>query len=731
MDNKLYIQIFSIHGLLRFQELELGRNADTGGQPRYVIELAEHLSKYEEIERVDLFTRLIADKQLSSDYSVPVETVNDKFRIVRIKCGGRKYIRKELLWPYLDEFIDKTLKFTKQEGRRPDIIHSHYADAGYVGMQLSEYYGAPFIFTAHSLGRTKQQRLLGDGMKQADINKQYKIDHRIQIEEEVIKNADLIIASTHQEVEQQYGMYQNQALPQYRVIPPGVDLAKFYPFYHDMFPDAHQKTEESIRAHASMIEELYRFFLNPEKPLVLALCRADRRKNITGLIEAFGSDSELKTMANLAVFAGIRKNIADMEENEQEVLTEMLLMMDKFDLYGKMAIPKKHDFTYEVPELYRITGRKKGVFVNAAITEPFGLSLIEAAASGVPIVATNDGGPRDIIKNCSNGILVDPHSAKDISNAIKQLITDEERWNECSNNGIKGVSEHYKWESHSRRYLSAIKSLFQGKVDIGIQRAPKSFIGDRFSHLDHFLICDIDNTLTGNDERLGDLMSMLHLHHDDIGFGLATGRTIESALQIIRDYQLVLPDIIISSVGAEIYYRGNKIADKEWETHISARWDRAKIKQILDEQDFLTYQQQETQRDYKISYFMAPKKDRLAQIHALLTQNKCRYNLIYSHDKFLDILPHRASKGKAVRYLIYKWGLDPKSIVVGGDSGNDEEMLLTPTLGIVVANHTAELDILKNRKNIYFSKQKYASGILDGLAHYQFVEKMKSRSCQQ
>ena len=90
------------------------------------------------------------------------------------------------------------------------------------------------------------------------------------------------------------------------------------------------------------------------------------------------------------------------------VLTEIFLLMDKYDLYGKIAIPKKHDFEHEVPGLYRIAAEKKGIFVNSALTEPFGLTLIEAAASGLPIVATEDGGPQDIIANCKNGELVDP-----------------------------------------------------------------------------------------------------------------------------------------------------------------------------------------------------------------------------------------------------------------------------------------------------------------------------------
>jgi sucrose-phosphate synthase len=127
-------------------------------------------------------------------------------------------------------------------------------------------------------------------------------------------------------------------------------------------------------------------------------------------------------MANLAMFAGLRKDIDAMADNEREVLTEMLLAMDKYDLYGKMAIPKKHDFEYEVPALYRIAAERRGVFVNPALTEPFGLTLLEASATGLPIVATNDGGPNDIVRNCKNGILVDVSRHDQISSACAKSL---------------------------------------------------------------------------------------------------------------------------------------------------------------------------------------------------------------------------------------------------------------------------------------------------------------------
>jgi len=84
----LYIQLYSIHGLIRGQNLELGRDADTGGQTKYVFELAQTLSKDPRIQRVELVTRQIKDKNVSDDYSVPEEKINDKFSIIRVRCGG-------------------------------------------------------------------------------------------------------------------------------------------------------------------------------------------------------------------------------------------------------------------------------------------------------------------------------------------------------------------------------------------------------------------------------------------------------------------------------------------------------------------------------------------------------------------------------------------------------------------------------------------------------------------
>lgn len=119
---------------------------------------------------------------------------------------------------------------------------------------------------------------------------------------------------------------------------------------------------------------------------------------------------------------------------------------------------------------------------------------------------------------------------------------------------------------------------------------------------------------------------------------------------------------------------------------------------------------------------MEPDEEHLKQIHDVLTGHRMRYNLIYSHQQFLDILPQRASKGKAIRYLSYKWDIPLERFLVAGDSGNDEEMLRGEPLGIVVGNYSPEMEVLKGRRRIYFARKGHAAGVLEGIQHYRFLE---------
>jgi len=376
--------------------------------------LARELGKQKQVARVDLFTRQVIDPKVSQDYAQPKEQLSEKANIIRLPCGPKRYLRKEVLWNYLESFLDHTLQHFRQLGQVPDIIHGHYADAGYISSVLANLLEVPLIFTGHSLGLVKKARLLEKGMSEAKIKEKYNIDLRIEAEEKALNVASMVVTSTHQEISEQYEQYQHYEPDRMVVIPPGVDLERFYPVSDDQ------------QSH-TIENALSRFLTKSNKPMILGLSRADERKNISALIQAYGENAQLQKLANLVIVAGNRDDITTMDKGTRQVLTQILLDIDRYDLYGRVAYPKHHQ-PNEVPEFYRLAVASKGIFVNPALTEPFGLTLIEAAATGLPIIATHDGGPIDIIKNCQNGLLIDPLDTQAIGKTLVEALSDTKRW---------------------------------------------------------------------------------------------------------------------------------------------------------------------------------------------------------------------------------------------------------------------------------------------------------------
>ncbi len=730
----MYIQLISIHGLIRGHEIEMGRDSDTGGQVRYVIDLARTLGQFEEVEQVDLFTRRIRDKRVSADYEKTIEELGPKARLVRLPCGGGRYLRKERLWPYLDDFVDGMISFTRREGRIPSVVHGHYADAGYIANEVASAFAVPFVFTGHSLGRDKKAYLESQGWSEDAMEKEFRINHRIAMEERALASANLVVTSTRHERDTQYARYDNGKEPRFEIIPPGTSLDRFFPYYeYELAPD--HVPEVYKQARMSMQAELDRFHFERDRPLILAMCRPDKRKNIGAIIEAYGRDKELQALANLAIFAGIRKNIAEMPDNERQVLTDILLHMDQFDLYGKMAIPKRHDSEREVPELYRLAASKRGAFVNTAFVEPFGLTYIEASACGLPFVGTENGGPQDIVQNCESGILVDVEDYDAVAAAIKKILTDRDLWEQYSNNGINRVREHYSWDHHCELYMKSVREI--------VESSPKSYVaqqktedapGRRLSKVSSVLITDIDNTLLGDDDALARLLEVVKDERNSLAFGVASGRHLNAVLEVIEAHQIDTVDVIVSSVGTEIYYGPERTFDKGWASHLRHRWNRGRIEKALEALPFLYMQSdEETQREFKVSYDLdtdaISPDDAFPQIHDALYRTSVPHTLIFSHGMFIDILPQRASKGKAVRYLSNKWNVPLERIATAGDSGNDIDMLRGRTAAIVVGNYSQEMEPLKDSgSRVYFAKGCYAEGILEGLEHYGLIPKQETVS---
>ncbi|XVE53595.1 hypothetical protein DITRI_Ditri03aG0014900 [Diplodiscus trichospermus] len=529
-EKKLYIVLISLHGLIRGENMELGRDSDTGGQVKYVVELARALGTMPGVYRVDLLTRQVSAPDVNWSYAEPTEMLSPRTTeysmqelgessgayIIRIPFGPKdKYIPKELLWPHIPEFVDSALSHIRQMSKVlgeqigggqpvwPVAIHGHYADAGDSAALLSGALNVPMLFTGHSLGRDKLEQLLKQGRQsREEINTTYKIMRRIEAEELSLDASEIVITSTRQEIEEQWRLYDGfdpalerklrarikrgvschgRFMPRMVVIPPGMEFHHIVPHDGDTDGDVERNEENPTSPDPPIWSEIMRFFSNPRKPMILALARPDPKKNITTLVKAFGECRPLRELANLTLIMGNRDNIDEMSGTNASVLLSILKLIDKYDLYGQVAYPKHHKQS-EVPDIYRLAAKTKGVFINPAFIEPFGLTLIEAAAHGLPIVATKNGGPVDIHRVLDNGLLVDPHDQQSIADALLKLVSDKQLWARCRQNGLKNI-HLFSWPEHCKTYLSRIamckpRQPQWQRSDVGFENTEPNSPGD-------------------------------------------------------------------------------------------------------------------------------------------------------------------------------------------------------------------------------------------------------------
>jgi len=705
--DNLYIVHLSIHGLIRGQNLELGRDADTGGQCTYVLELVKALARHRKVGQVDLFTRRVIDPKVSKEYAQPVEELGNGAFIRRIQAGPRRYLRKESLWRYLDAFVDQSLALFRENNRLPDVIHAHYADAGYVGSRLASLLGCPFVFTGHSLGRTKLDRLLeNETNDRKRIEREYNLSARIEAEELSLDSASMVVTSTHQEVKQQYSVYEFYDPERMKVIPPGVDVSRFSPPGETAVP-------EEVTA------KIERFLDHPERPAILAIARADEKKNLASLVHAYAQSETLRDEANLLLIAGNRDRIADLNPGARKVWTELLQLIDDYDLYGHVAIPKHHK-PDEIPAFYRYAASRRGLFVNPAITEPFGLTLIEAAASGLPILATNDGGPRDIISNCNNGDLIDPFDVPALTEALERAMSDAEQWERWADAGLRGVHEHYTWKKHVERYLEEAADVVE---EISQPHLITEKVRTSLPLKDRILFTGLENELLeGDAEAIERIRELTDSNQPTMGFGIATGRSMKMARELVEKHGLPEPDVYITQLGAEIHYGKRQVLDLSWKKHLEHRWEREAIVEALQDVPGLTIQDEEGQQhDFKISYHFvkgtAPKR---REIQKLLRERHLHAKVILSEGRWLDVIPLRSGKGQAIRYVALRWGIPAEGVLFYARRGSDYEALSGQFLAVLAGDHSLELKSTASLPRVYRAEKPNFSGLLEGIEAYQF-----------
>ena len=227
------------------------------------------------------------------------------------------------------------------------------------------------------------------------------------------------------------------------------------------------------------------------------------------------------------------------------------------------------------------------------------------------------------------------------------------------------------------------------------------------------LVSDLDGTLLGNNAALGRFAEWHERCRTDVRLVYATGRFFDSVVELVKSTPLPEPLAVIGAAGTEVrmYVGGKRVGC--W-PYVSPRWNPGGIRSLLEECSELELQPLEFQTGLKVSYF-ANNLDPIFLSDWRLDLPDVE--IIYSSNRYLDILPGGVNKGSAAAFLANRLHFLPEQVIVAGDDGNDVRMFQLGFRGIVVGNALPALKSI-TPLNAYHSRLPFADGVLDGIEYW-------------
>ncbi len=290
---------------------------------------------------------------------------------------------------------------------QPDIIHAHsiYVVFNRVIAQLnsSSNLTIPVVVTVHGLPKPL---ILPDGKETTDYN-----------EFVLFFNFDLVIAVSENVAEALRQHLDSDLHEKVRTLYSGIDLSVFRPL-----PDLEKQWD---LAFMGRLEAMKSVDLFPKMLSILKPKFPDLKMMMTG-------EGSLKDML--------------FKEFEEHGVASMI------DYRGVVE-------TDDVPVLIN----KSRIFLYPSRREPFGLSIVEAMACGVPVVTTDVFGPREIIKNNHDGVAVPPDDAEALAAAIELLLKDSKLRDRIGKTAIKSAKERYDIRQHAKDLVVVYKKLIEKK----------------------------------------------------------------------------------------------------------------------------------------------------------------------------------------------------------------------------------------------------------------------------
>ncbi len=233
------------------------------------------------------------------------------------------------------------------------------------------------------------------------------------------------------------------------------------------------------------------------------------------------------------------------------------------------------------------------------------------------------------------------------------------------------------------------------------------------------LATDLDGTfLAGTPEQRLRLYQLLD-RYADVQLAYVTGRGLEAVLPLLSDPTLPRPDYIICDVGATVVEGRNRQAIQPLQSQIESRWPGEQaIAKVIDA--FPGLERQEVPQERRCSYF-CEEGAITDELRAAVRELGC--DLLYSADRYLDVLPPGVHKGATLRGLVQQLGLDPEHVLVAGDTLNDLSMYQQGFRGVCVGGSEPRLlEATLDNPDAYHATDEGCGGILEAAVHFGLLE---------
>ncbi|MEG3862652.1 sucrose synthase [Microcoleus sp. herbarium12] len=493
------IVLVSPHGWFG-QEGVLGR-PDTGGQVVYVLDQAKNLERQlqEDIHlagldilgvkpKVIILTRLIPNSD-GTRCNERLEKVHGTENAWILRVPFREFnpkltqnwISRFEIWPYLETYaLDAEKELLAEFQGKPDLIVGNYSDGNLVAFLLSRKLKVTQCNIAHALEKSKY---LFSNLYWQESEEKYHFALQFTADIIAMNAANCIVSSTYQEIvgkPDSVGQYESYNCftmpdlyhvvngielfsPKFNVVPPGVNESVYFPYTRSQ--DRVQGDRDRLNELLFTLEDPEQVFGtldDPQKRPLFSMARLDRIKNLTGLAELFGKSKKLQEKCNLILVAG-KLRVEETEDYEEaEEIKKLYAIIDQYNLHGKIRWLGVRLSKSLSGEIYRVIADGQGIFVQPALFEAFGLTILEAMITGIPTFGTQFGGPLEIIQDGVNGFYINPTQHQETAQIILDFLSKCEHnpnyWYEISTRGIDRVYSTYTWKIHTNKLLNLAKT---------------------------------------------------------------------------------------------------------------------------------------------------------------------------------------------------------------------------------------------------------------------------------